>query len=224
MSLLSRNGFVLSIHFFESFQNTATCQKGTVCCDSKGNGYDERIKIEDRTQPPPPAQERPQPPPPPAKQGGGGGGGPDLTKFLLGAAGPILSAATGNSQAGDTLNAVLPFIAPILGSALGGQGGGASPTQNNGGGGGGGDGGSLAALLPLIGSFIGGGGGGGNQQRLPPRQGQAGPFAPPQTTVTTTTTTTTTTEKVDDRPECPGTCIIPYVSFTCFGEFRIFES
>ena len=156
-----------------------------MCCDSKGNGYDERIKIEDRTPSPPPPQERPQErPPPPAKQNTGSGG-PDLTKILLGAAGPILSAATGNSQAGDTLNAVLPFIAPILGSALGGGGGGEPPNRNPGSGGG--DSNLASALLPVLGSILGGGG----QQRPPPRQGQAGPFAP-QTTTTTTTTITYT--------------------------------
>jgi hypothetical protein len=37
------------------------------------------------------------------------------------------------------------------------------------------------------------------------------------TTTTTTTTTPKPTEKPDDRPECPGTCIAPYLSFTCFG-------
>lgn len=200
-------------YIFVFLQNTQTCQKGTVCCDSKGNGYDDRIKIEDRT-PPPPPKERPQPPSPPAKQNTGSGG-PDLTKILLGAAGPILSAATGNSQAGDTLNAVLPFIAPILGSALGGQGsGGDNPNRNPQSGG---DGASLAALLPVLGSFFGGG---ASPQRPPPRQGQAGPFAPqvPTTPTTTTTTTTTTTEKVDERTECQGTCILPVVSFTCFGK------
>lgn len=40
----------------------------------------------------------------------------------------------------------------------------------------------------------------------------------PHTTVTTTTTTSTTTlpPPPDPRPECPGSCIVSYLSFTCF--------
>lgn len=34
----------------------------------------------------------------------------------------------------------------------------------------------------------------------------------------TTTTTTTTTPPPDPRPECPGSCIMPYLSFTCFSK------
>ncbi|KAK6635231.1 hypothetical protein RUM44_000482 [Polyplax serrata] len=47
---------------------------------------------------------------------------------------------------------------------------------------------------------------------------------PTSTTSTTTTTTTAATTRRptststpdDDRPECPGSCIVPYLSFTCF--------
>ena len=39
---------------------------------------------------------------------------------------------------------------------------------------------------------------------------------PKRTTVTTTTTTIPTTV-VTEPPECPGTCIAPLLSFTCFG-------
>jgi len=112
-----------------------------------------------------------------------------LTRILLGAAGPILSAATGNSQAGDTLNAVLPIVAPVLGSILGGQGndtnfvtfshfimknymqGGSGPGKNPQDSGG--DSNIASAILPLLGSFLGGGGGGGGGAPKPPsRNGQ----------------------------------------------------
>ncbi|XP_045779573.1 protein masquerade [Maniola jurtina] len=42
---------------------------------------------------------------------------------------------------------------------------------------------------------------------------------PPRTTTratTTTTTTTTTPAPVDPRPDCPGSCIVSLLSFTCF--------
>merc|ERR1711892_923552 len=45
----------------------------------------------------------------------------------------------------------------------------------------------------------------------------------PPTTTTTTTTTPRPTEKPDDRGECPGTCIAPYLSFTCFGNAQTTE-
>lgn len=35
----------------------------------------------------------------------------------------------------------------------------------------------------------------------------------------TTTTTTMPPPPPDGRPECPGSCIVPYLSFTCFSEF-----
>lgn len=49
---------------------------------------------------------------------------------------------------------------------------------------------------------------------------------PTSTTSTTTTTTTAATTRRptststpdDDRPECPGSCIVPYLSFTCFSK------
>ena len=46
------------------------------------------------------------------------------------------------------------------------------------------------------------------------------PTTIPTTTMSTTTTTTTTTaapQVVDSRPFCPGTCITPILSFTCFS-------
>ena len=54
----------------------------------------------------------------------------------------------------------------------------------------------------------------------PPRPQQ--PTAPP-TTTTPAPTTPRTTEKPDERPECPGTCIAPYLSFTCFGNAETSE-
>nr|XP_045621425.1 protein masquerade-like [Procambarus clarkii] len=65
-----------------------------------------------------------------------------------------------------------------------------------------------------------------NPYRPPPIQQPPPPPRPPTTTTTTSTTTTTTTttttpapttEPPDLRAECPGTCIQPFLSFTCFG-------
>jgi len=61
-----------------------------------------------------------------------------------------------------------------------------------------------------------------------PERDSRPPFRPPPptrqpTTTTTTTTTPKPTEKPDDRPECPGTCIAPYLSFTCFGNAQTTE-
>jgi hypothetical protein len=184
--------------------NTDSCNKGTVCCESRTGGTPSL----DRTPPPPKlTTPRPQLPPPRPQRPAG----PDMTQILLGLAPQILSAATGNSDAGTTAAALLP----VLGSLLGG--GSSGPNRNPSQGGGGGAGGLVASLL---GSFLGGGGG-NSQQRVPPRQGSANPFSRPSlpTVTTTTTTTTTTTEAPDARSECPGTCIASYLSFTCFGKF-----
>jgi len=76
-----------------------------------------------------------------------------------------------------------------------------------------GAGGLVASLLPtLVGTFLGGGG--QQPQRPPPNQNR--PFRPPVPTPATTQPTTTT-EPADLRPDCPGTCIASYLSFTCFG-------
>ena len=65
------------------------------------------------------------------------------------------------------------------------------------------------------------------QQETKPERDPRPPYRPPpptrQTTTTTTTTTPKPTEKPDDRPECPGTCIAPYLSFTCFGNAQTSE-
>jgi len=42
---------------------------------------------------------------------------------------------------------------------------------------------------------------------------------PTPPTTPSTTTTTTTPAPPDGRPDCPGSCIVPYLSFTCFSEF-----
>ncbi|CAB4065789.1 Serine protease hepsin,Protein masquerade [Lepeophtheirus salmonis] len=180
-------------------RNTHTCQKGTICCDSRNlNGLN--VNAQDRRAPPPP---RPY------------GGSPDLASLFLNVAPTLLNAATGNSDAGQTAAALLPVLAPVLGSILGGGGGSpqspprnpisqpVAPQQAPS------LGSSLAqTFLPaLANTFLGGGGG------APPRNS----YRPTTTTTTTTTRTTTTPEPADDRPECPGTCIGPYLSFTCFG-------
>ena len=55
----------------------------------------------------------------------------------------------------------------------------------------------------------------------PPRVDRVTP--PPRPVTTPAPTTPAPTEKPDDRPECPGTCIAPYLSFTCFGNAQITE-
>lgn len=193
----------------------STCQQGTICCNSKGGKVSERK----------PAQNKPPPSKPPRRPSRPSGGGGDFTNLLLGVAPQLLSAATGNSGAGSAAAALLPVLAPALGGLLSGGGGGggsapvSAPTRvgtspSSGGGGGGGGGPGIASLLfPAIGSLIGG----GAPQRAPPRQGTS--FLRPSPP----TTTTTTTEKPDDRPECPGTCIGSYLSFTCFSNAAMTE-
>lgn len=41
----------------------------------------------------------------------------------------------------------------------------------------------------------------------------------PKPPSTTSTTTTTTPAPPDDRLDCPGSCIVSYLSFTCFSKF-----
>ena len=193
-----------------------SCNKGTVCCESRSSGGTSNNEINEKQNTPPrPTTARPlrTPPPRPAPQRPSGGGGPDLTSLLLSAAPTILSAATGSQDAGTTAAALLP----VLGAVLGGAGGGGGPSQNRPPQGGGGAG-LVGSVLPLLGSLLGGGG--GPNRPSPPRNPSNGFFdrPPPPTRPPTTTTTTTTTEKPDDREECPGTCIASYLSFTCFGK------
>ncbi|KAL1461117.1 hypothetical protein WDU94_013048 [Cyamophila willieti] len=53
--------------------------------------------------------------------------------------------------------------------------------------------------------------------RIPPTK-KPRPTPPP-----TTTTQATTTGIPDDRPECPGSCIVSYLSFTCFRNAEMTE-
>merc|ERR1719391_1879372 len=80
---------------------------------------------------------------------------------------------------------------------------------------------SLLPLLGMLGPML------SSNRRTPPPPQQAyrpqATRAPPTRAPPTTTTTTTTTEKADPRPECPGTCIAPYLSFTCFGNAETTE-
>lgn len=62
-------------------------------------------------------------------------------------------------------------------------------------------------------STLAGGGGGGGK----PPGAQA---SPPETTTTPAPTTTQ-----DPRPDCPGSCIVSYLSFTCFSKlFKLIYS
>ena len=135
----------------------------------------------------------------------------------------FFSAATGNSDAG-AIGALLPVLGSLL-SAGGGGGAGPPPKVggSGGGGGGGGLGGLASAVLPgLLGTFLGGGG--GNNNRPPSRNPSPFNRPPVPTAPPTTTTTTTTTQRPDGRPECPGTCIASYLSFTCFGKSPLLKN
>ena len=57
----------------------------------------------------------------------------------------------------------------------------------------------------------------------PRRQDTFAPPPPPRPTTTPAPTPPPTTEAPDPRDECPGTCIAPYLSFTCFGNAEITE-
>ena len=73
---------------------------------------------------------------------------------------------------------------------------------------------TASQLMPLLNLVASSGILNGPAPTRPPRPQP--PTAPP-TTTTPAPTTPRTTEKPDPRPECPGTCIAPYLSFTCFG-------
>ncbi len=80
----------------------------------------------------------------------------------------------------------------------------------------------MPLLAPMLTGMLSGGGGGASRPSSPQRVATSPPQRPPPPTrptppPTTTPATTTTTEKPDDREDCPGTCIAPYLSFTCFG-------
>ena len=139
---------------------------------------------------------------------------------MIGLAPQLLSAATGSSGTGSAAAALLPVLAPALGSILGGSGGSARPNIDRnpsvGGSGGGGGAGLTSLIGPALGAILGSAGGGGGSSRPPkpsPQQffRQPPPTPPPQTT----------TEAPETRPECPGTCIGSYLSFTCFGNLPL---
>jgi len=92
--------------------NTNSCNKGTVCCESKSA----KPKT---TKPPRTTTKRPAPAPRPRPQQSGG---PDFTSLLLSAAPTILSAATGSQDAGTTAAALLPVLGTLLNSGGGGGG------------------------------------------------------------------------------------------------------
>ena len=194
--------------------NISTCPKGTVCCETKDK---DRNKTKTKTSPSkkktPPKRKTPSRP-----SGGSSSQGPDLLQLV----GPLLSAATGSSDSGSTMAALLPVLGPALGSMLAGGGGsggssgisrpGSAPQRP-----GNDNVGSLAAtMLPVLGSLLGGGNSGGSPpKRKPPPYRKPLPKRPP---FPGRTTTTTTPKPQDIRPECPGTCIASYLSFTCFGK------
>lgn len=86
---------------------------------------------------------------------------------------------------------------------------------------------TVSSLLPLLGPLLSGALGGGSSSSSSRPRPTTRPRRPPPTTqrptTTTTQSTTTTTEVPDDRPECPGTCIVPYLSLTCFGNAETTE-
>lgn len=49
------------------------------------------------------------------------------------------------------------------------------------------------------------------------------PRPPPQHAVTHATTTAAPETATDPRPECPGSCIVSYLSFTCFRKYTYFK-
>nr|CAG4636068.1 EOG090X03V0 [Eubosmina coregoni]SVE69719.1 EOG090X03V0 [Eubosmina coregoni] len=65
--------------------------------------------------------------------------------------------------------------------------------------------------------------GGDKSDASPQRPQNTGTRAPPTQAPTTTTTTTTTSapQPVDTRPYCPGTCMAPILSFSCFSNAEI---
>ncbi|XP_032791781.2 protein masquerade [Daphnia magna] len=61
----------------------------------------------------------------------------------------------------------------------------------------------------------------GDKSDVSPQRPQSIGTRPPPTTTTTTTTTTSAPQVVDTRPYCPGTCMAPILSFSCFSNAEI---
>nr|SVE90430.1 EOG090X03V0 [Daphnia sinensis] len=61
----------------------------------------------------------------------------------------------------------------------------------------------------------------GDKSDVSPQRPQSTGTRPPPTTTTTTTTTTSAPQVVDTRPYCPGTCMAPILSFSCFSNAEI---
>ena len=137
--------------------------------------------------PPPQPPPQQQRPPPPPRPQPQRPAGPDLTQLLLSVAPTLIGAASGSQSTADTVSSLMPLLAPMLTNMLTGGGGGSSRPSAP----------QRVGTVPPP------------QRPAPPTR----PTAPP----TTTPVTTTTTETPDDRDDCPGTCIAPYLSFTCFG-------
>lgn len=208
-----------------NIQKVSGCDKGTVCCKSKVDINSSNNQKQGTS-----SSSKPKP----AKRPSRPSGGPDLSQVF----GTLLNAASGgNGGGGSAAAALLPILAPALGSILGGGGGNrprpqrqpalgsAPPSGGSGGSSGGSDMSSMiASLLPVVapalglgglGSLLGGGG-----PPPPPRRPQPirRPLAtPPTQRPTRRPVPTTTPVPKDTRPECPGTCINSYLSFTCFG-------
>ncbi|EFX84708.1 hypothetical protein DAPPUDRAFT_314689 [Daphnia pulex] len=62
---------------------------------------------------------------------------------------------------------------------------------------------------------------GGDKSDAAPQRPQSTGNRTPSTTTTTTTTTTSAPQVVDTRPYCPGTCMAPILSFSCFSNAEI---
>nr|SVE75673.1 EOG090X03V0 [Daphnia hispanica] len=61
----------------------------------------------------------------------------------------------------------------------------------------------------------------GDKSDASPQRPQSTGTRTPPTTTTTTTTTTSAPQVVDTRPYCPGTCMAPILSFSCFSNAEI---
>ena len=137
------------------------------------------------------------------------------------------------SSSGSTAAALLPVLAPAIGSLLGGGSSGGSssrpgaPSRPSSGGGGASD--ILKMALPFVGPALGLPSFGGSSSSRPsssssfggpPKRADREPPSPyrgrpPAPTAQPRIRTTT---PIPRKPDCPGTCIGSVLSFTCFSE------